>query len=173
MAASSITYEPLPRDNHAAVAVGSKLHVWGGWAGWKEKSQELSTTIEVFDITTELWEQIPTHGTQPPGLWNTAYTVVGMSLYIFGGWDGVSCHNSLYKLDLHIFQWEKVKITDPSTGPQRKFGSGMVSYRDNKLVIFAGFTDSGTTDELHVFNLDNGEYECNEAMIKVIVHVEQ
>ena len=176
MAAHRTSYEPLPGRSHAAVAVDNKLHMWGGWRGSKEKSRELRKHVEVFDISTELWEQKPTHGTPPPGLWSTAYTVVESSLFVFGGWDGVSCHNTLFKLDLHSFQWEQVQVSNPSRGPQRKAGCRMVSYGDNQLVIFAGYTDSGETDELHVFGLDKGEYSlCTKPQAKqyYMVHVVQ
>ena len=164
MAARHTSYEPLPRCSHAAVAVDSKLHMWGGEGG----SQEVK--LEVFDISTELWEQKPTHGTPPPGLWNTAYAVVGSCLFVFGGWDGVSHHNSLFKLDLHTFQWEQVRVSNPSSGPQRKSGSRMVSYGDNQLVVFAGSTGSDYTDELHVFDLNKGECSlCTKPQAKNII----
>ena len=158
MAARHTSYEPLPRFSHAAVAVDNKLHMWGG-GGWsKEMSQKIAQKLEVFDISTEQWEQKPTHGTPPPGLWDTAYAVVGSCLFVFGGLDGMSRHNSLFKLDLHTFQWEQVRVSNPSSGPQKKWGCGMVSYGDNQLVVFAGFTGSVCTDELHVFDLSKGEY---------------
>ena len=174
MAAHHTSYEPLPRRSHAAVAVDNKLHMW---AGSKEKSREEADKIEVFDISTEIWEQKPTHGTPPPGLCNTAYTVVGSSLFVFGGHDGMSCHNTLFKLDLHSFQWEQVQVSNPSSGPQGKSGCSMVSYGDNQLVVFAGVTDSSReTDELHVFDLDKGEYSlCTKPQAKqyYMVHVVQ
>ena len=173
MAAHHTSYEPLPRHDHAAVAVANKLHMWGGEAGSKEKSREEADKIEVFDIFKELWEQKPTHGTPPPRLCNTAYTVVGSSLFVFGGWDGVSRHNTIFKLDLHSFQWEQVQV---SSGPQKKSGCAMVSYGDNQLVIFAGWTGSVDTDELHVFDLDKGEYSlCTKQQAKqyYMVHVMQ
>ena len=157
MAAHHTNYEPLPRYGHAAVAVDNKLHMWGGWAGSEEKSQEVAQKLEVFDISTELWEQKPTHGTPPPGLCNTAYAVVGSCLFVFGGTDGVSLHNSFFKLDLHTFQWEQVRVLNPSRGPQKKWVCGMVSYGDNQLVVFAGDANSGRTDELHIFDLNKGE----------------
>ena len=170
MAAHHTSYEPLPRSTHAAVAVDNKLHMWGGLAGYGEKSREVTPKIvEVFDISTELWKQKPTHGTPPPGLWGTAYTVVGLCLFVFGGYDGVSRHNTLFKLELdpHNFQWEQVQVSNPSSGPQKKDGCGMVSYGDNQLVIFAGYTDSAWTDELHVFDLDKGEYSlCTKPQSK-------
>ena len=156
MAAHHTSYEPLPRSGHAAVAVDNKLHMWGGEAVSTKESRELSKRVEVFNISTELWEQKPAHGTPPPGLCNTAYTVVGSCLFVFGGYGGVSWHNSLFRLDLHNFQWEQVQVSNTSRGPQRKAGCRMVSYGDNQLVIFAGYTGSGRTNELHVFDIDKG-----------------
>ena len=176
MAARPTSYEPLPRHSHAAVAVDNKLHMWGGWRGSKEKSQEEAHKMEIFAISTELWEQKPTHGTPPPGLYNTAYTVVGSCLFVFGGYDGVSRHNTLFKLDLCTFQWEQVQVSNPSSGPQKKVGCRMVSYGDNQLVVFAGYTGSAWTDELHVFDLDKGEYSlCTKSQAKqhYMVHVVQ
>ena len=50
MAARHMSYEPLPRSQHAAVAVDNKLHMWGGESGSKEKSREVAQKLEVFDI---------------------------------------------------------------------------------------------------------------------------
>ena len=176
MAARHTGYEPLSRSEHAAVAVDNKLHMWGGskgWTGSKEKSREVAQKLEVFDISTELWEQKPTRGTPPPGLWDTAYAVVGSCLFVFGGYDG---HNSLFKLDLHTFRWEQMRVLNPSSGPQRKSGCGMVSCGDNQLVVFAGWTGSAYTDELHIFDLNKGEYSmCTKPQAKqyYMVHVVQ
>ena len=170
-------YEPLARYGHAAVAVNNKLHMWGGSDGSERKSQELAQKLEVYDVSKERWQQKPTHGTPPPGLWYTAYAVVGSCLFVFGGDDGVSRHNSLFKLDLHTFQWEQVRVSNPSSGPQKKSGCGMVSYGDNQLVVLAGCTGWRTyTDELHVFDLNKGEYSvCTKPQAKqyYMVHVMQ
>jgi len=153
------SYEPQPRCEHVAVSVGRNLHVWGGNAGSNEKSQDLATTVEVFDVSTNLWKRNPTNGKPSPGLFGTAYTVVGTTLYVFGGRDkNGALQNSLYKLDLFSFQWEEIKPTNPSRGPQKKHGSGMLPCGDNQLVIFAGCTDSGYTDELHIFDLTKGYF---------------
>ena len=120
MAGRHTGYEPLPRSSHAAVAVDNKLHMWGGWTGSKEKSREVAQKLEVFDISTELWDQKPTRGTPPPGLSNTAYAVVGSCLFVFGGLDGdESRYNSLFKLDLHTFQWEQVRVSNPEAHRKR------------------------------------------------------
>ena len=176
MAANHRRYEPLPRADHAAVAVDNKLHMWGGSAETMEESQELVQKLEVFDISTELWEQKPIHGTLPPGLWDTAYAVVGSCLFVFIGCGGGSRHNSLFKLDLRTFQWEQVRVSNPSRGPQKKAGCGIVSYGDNQLVVFASSTGSAYTDKLHVFDLNKGEYsQCTKPQAKqyYMVHVVQ
>ena len=157
MATCYTSYEPLPRSDHVAIAMGSKLYMWGGWGESNEKTLEVAKMVEVLDISIELWEQKPTHGTLPPGLWFTAYTVVESCLYVFGGHSGESCHNSLFKLDLKSFQWEKVRVSNSSSAPRRKNGCGMVCYGDNQLVVFAGYTGSEMTDELHIFKLNDGE----------------
>ena len=43
-----------------------------------------------------IWEQKLTHGTPPPGQWDTAYTVVGSCL-CFRGYDGASTFKVLYE----------------------------------------------------------------------------
>ena len=156
MAACHSDYEPLSRWGHAAVAVGSKLHMWRGWS-FHKNIKELASTVEQFDVTTEQWEQKSVYSTPPPGLCNTANAIVGTSLYSFGGYDGKYYSNSLHQLDLHTLQWKDLVIQNPSSGPQRKVGSRMVSYGYNQLIIFAGKGDSGCTNEVHIFKLDKGE----------------
>ena len=158
MAARHSKYEPLSRWGHAAVAAGSKLHVWRGWTGSARKLKAVASTVEQFDVTTEQWKQKSIYNTPPPGLCNTANTVVGTSLYSFGGYDGRNPSNSLHQLDLHTLEWKDVVVQNPSSGPQKKFGCRMVSYRDNQLIIFAGsMEDPRCTNEVHVFNLNKGE----------------
>ena len=155
MATQHSSYEPLCRFGYAAVAVGSKVRRWG--VGHKRNVQEVASNVEVFDVTTELWEQNSIHGTPPPGLSNTAYTVVGTSLYSFGGYNGKFLYNSLYQLDLHTLEWKQLVVRNPSSGPHRMCGSRMVSCGDNQLIVFAGRGNSGYSNELHIFNLDKDE----------------
>ena len=89
---------------------------------------------------------------------------------MFGGYGGVSRHNTIFKLDLHNFQWEWVQVSNPSSGLH---GCRMVSYGDYQLVAFASYTNSGDTDEVHVFDLDKGEYslctKCSGSLLPVCV----
>ena len=99
--------------------------MWGGWAGSKEKSREVAHKIEMFDISKELWEQKPTHGTPPPGLWNTAYTVVGSSLFVFGGYDGVSLLTTPSSSLTYItFSGSRCKYQTPLVAHRRRMAAG-------------------------------------------------
>ena len=156
MAGHHSNYEPLSRFGHTAVALGSKLCVWRG-VGPNKNLEEIASTVEEFDVPTELWEQKSIHGTPPPGLANSASTVLGISLYSFGGFDGKFASSTFHQIDLHTLQWKDLMVQNPSSGPQGKIGSRMVSFGDNQLIIFAGKGVSGCTNELHIFNIDRGE----------------
>ena len=117
-------------------------------------------------------------------LCNTVYTVVGSCLFVFGeydgGWDGISAHNTLLQAEpthLSVGEGETPLV------PHRRSGAAcrMVSYGNHQLVVFAGWTcsastDELSTDELHVFYLDKGEYSlCTKPQAKQnhMVHVVQ
>ena len=123
-----------------------------GWA--QHECRGDASTVEEFDVTTELWEQKSIHGTPPPGLANSASTVLGTSLYSFGGFDGKLSSSTLHQIDLHTLQ---LMVQNPSSGPQGLIGSNMVSFGDNQLIVFAGKGVCGCTNELHIFNIDRGE----------------
>jgi N-acetylneuraminic acid mutarotase len=169
--------EPLPRFNHHSTLIEDKLYVSGG----RTKSG-VSSSVHSYDPFLELWtgEKYNEVPLAPPGLYNGACASAGHDLYVCCGNDGSRFHSSLYQLDTKLRTWNKL-----SSGPMmRKRGSGMVIY-DNKLVLFGGFgcptgptqpgaefvksdlydaknTSIGWTNELHTFNLKEGEYsDCS------------
>ena len=113
--------------------------------------------MDILDVSTEQWECLPTRGPPPPGKVVYAYTTMGSSLFTFG--DGCYHHNSIHQLDTKNMEWRELVPRNPSDAPQKKHVCGMVSLKDDKLVVFAGLTAyANWTDELHVF--DTKEREC-------------
>ena len=155
--AQTTRYEPLPRYGHASIHIGGKLLLWGGYVDSMEASKELATTVELLDIVTRTWERRMTFGKPPPGSWLTAYTAVGESVYSFGGFDGKDDHNSLHQLNIKTWQWNELIPINTSTIPLKKIGSRMVPLDGERLLIFAGETKFGYTDELHIFDIPS---EC-------------
>ena len=158
--AKATRYEPPPRIGHAAVSIGNRLLLWGGYAGSDKSSKKLARAVEQFDILTEIWEKKTTFGTPPLGLWDTGCASIGASLYNIGGFDGTSQYKSLHELNTVSWEWKKLVAKNPSSAPMKKYGGGMVALDEENLLILAGRSGrciSDYTNELHVFNIPEGE----------------
>ena len=156
MAQTVSRYKPTPRCSHVAVGIWNKLHVWGGDSGFNKESEELASKVELFDILTGIWEKETTFGTPQPGLRSSAYTTIGTFLYSFSGFDGTSTYRSLYQLNTESWEWKKLVARNPSSAPIRRTASKMVALDEERLLVFAGYTASEYTNELHVFKIPDG-----------------
>ena len=94
---------------------------------------------------------------------------------MYGGNDGLDYQGCLYQLDIKSRKWQQLS----SGGPMKKYGCRMIAY-GKTLVVFGGYgipsgpvqpgaqfiknneyTDGqGWTNELHIFDLEEGEYMC-------------
>ena len=171
-------YEPSPRFDHGAAAIGGRCYLWGGRVQDFSASgrRKLTSTVDIFDPYLETWEKHPTTGVPPPGLHAGACTSLLDSLYWFGGYDGIFYCNSLHRLDTTTLEWREIQPLNQADGPMRKVGCGMVSFLQDQLAVLGGcgiptgptqpgamFTKSthstdgsGWSNELHVFNITEG-----------------
>ena len=162
--------EPSPRWGHYSALVEEKSCVWGGRTkDFLKENSELASSIHSFDPFLEFWDKNKLSGVPPPGLYYGACASAGHHVYLYGGHDG-SCHqSSLHQLDTRSWTWKQLS----SAGPMKKAACGMVAC-DSKLVLFGGYGipsgptqpgaefirsigDSGWTNEVHTFNLKEGE----------------
>ena len=106
----SIEYQPMQRREHSTVRVGDYLYMWGGWQPGlpevhdSEEKKSATSVMEVCDLSNGRWEQKPTTGTPPLGLYGYAAAVIGREIFFFGGHCG---HGDCY---------HKVLMLIPSTG---------------------------------------------------------
>ena len=170
-------YEPSPRSGHYTVPIGGKLYTWGGRTQdlSDHSKKQLQSVVETFDPYLEVWEQTPTRGVPPPGLYDGACTTIEDSMYVCCGHDGNNWHSALHQFDSTSLHWRKLLERNPSEGPMRKIGCQMVSYEGDKLALLGGygiptgpiqpgskfintrFTDGrGWSNELHLFHLKEG-----------------
>ena len=176
--------EPSPRWGQLSAVVEGKLCLYGGRTKdfLKEKSG-LASSVHSFDPFLDYWSEARAYillrrlsedncsGVPPPGLYGGACASVGHHVYVYGGSDGSARQSSLHQLDTRTWTWKQLS----SCGPMRKIGCGMVGYGSN-LVLFGGYgipsgptqpgtefvkysksTDGGWTNELHTFDLNEGE----------------
>ena len=158
-------FEPLSRINHFAAGVEGRLYVWGG------KIKDYSTSdLEIFNTHKETWDIVKRVAKgSPPGVNWGACASSDQYIYTYGGSEGVS----LNQLDTKTCTWTQLTPHN-NGGPMKKSACGMVFYQ-NKLVLFDGDAgdsptgstqpgasyEYGDTNELHVFDLNNGEKENN------------
>ena len=144
--------EPSPRRLHFSAAVIDKLYVWGGRGGPGESI--VTSIFHHYDPDSETWNTNTCEGPHPPGIRSGACASAGHHLYTYGGWDkGGNDQGTLHLLDTRSRRW---KLISSEGGPTRKRGSRMIVY-DSKIVLFGGLGNSGRTNELHTFNLKEGE----------------
>lgn len=152
---------PLPRCSHAAVGVGSKLYVWGGYSSGSTLG---TTALEVFDVPSMAWEQpqVLRGSDMPDGLRGMALTTDGETTYTFGGATGshpYTYYNAMYQVTPSQHLCQEWQPTSPSsTVPEKASGSRMVQFQ-GKLVLQGGHTGQRRINELYVFDLKTSE--CN------------
>ena len=141
--------------------------------------ERLSSVIEIFDPFLERWEQQPTTGAPPPGLYNGAGASILDSLYTYGGLDGSSPQNGLHCLNTSAMEWRKLEERIPQDGPMWKTGCRMVQFNNGILVLFGGYgfrraaiqpgssfiesllVGHGWTNECHLFDVKQGMCICS------------
>ena len=89
-------------------------------------------------------------------------------------------YNTLHQLDTTTMMWQELVPNNPSDTPMKMSGCGMVAYGDHKLVLFGGYgvppekalpgsvfyqrntgsEEKGWTNELKVFNIEEGIAAC-------------
>lgn len=145
--------QPQARHQHAAIGVGKKLYIWGGYSG---HSNIQTMTVESFDVSSESWQQ-PTsfklfQGQQlPDNLRAMAVTNDCESVYFFGGVTSArdTPFSKIYHANLSTLKCRELTPKNPSDAPDVLAGSRMVLF-NGKLV------HSGSA-ELHIFDLETSE----------------
>ena len=143
--------EPSPRHAHVSALVDGKVYVWGG----DTEPADDAATINCFQPLWESWSQSDCIGPTPSELVSAACASAGHHLYVYGGMDIEGRHySSLHQLDLRTNTWRMI-----SSGPRRKRACGMVDLSSHLLLIGGRDEDNEDTEEIHMFDLKEGEKE--------------
>ena len=158
MSYSTDYYSPTKRYHHSTHIVGEYLYMWGGGIEGLPRvhnnkvKRRMTSVIEVFHLTSGIWEQRLTKGKPPPGVWAYVSTVIGNKIYYFGGrCNHDECyHNSLNSLIIDSLTWNELFSTSSKKGPMMKAGCGMTSVTfDSKyyLLVVGGWGHPPNTQQ--------------------------
>ena len=164
--------EPQGRFSHCSTIVDEKQYTYGGDLG-ADGFPPLST-VEIFDLVTEQWQQMPTTGEAPPGHIAASCAAYGTYLYHFGGHDGHKNYSTIHRLEIRKLVWSETPAVNPLEAPIPKISVGML-VRGSTFVISGGYGDlpeishpdkyvpdpdrqgEGWTNEVHCFHVDSSE----------------
>ena len=167
-----LQHEPVGCWGHCSAIVDGKQYTYGGDCG-AGGSPPLSV-VEILDLVTEKWQQMPTTGETPPGHIAVSCAAVGTYLFHFGGSDGYKKYNTIHCLEISKLKWRATPAANPREAPIPKSGAGMVVI-GNILIISGGVGDLpdhpdpdkyvpdpeyeglGYTNEVHCFHVDSSE----------------
>ncbi|EPS57898.1 hypothetical protein M569_16919 [Genlisea aurea] len=137
-----------PRHRHAAVAVGSKIYVYGGI-----DNDGVLSSLYALDTISLKWSEMETRGDQPGPCHSHSMVADGSnSLYLFGGFDGDRALGDLFRFDIRRSQWSRLKTSGKS--PNARFSHSMFIYSD-RLFVFGGCPLRDECRELFLLDLRN------------------
>ena len=168
-------YQPVERGEHSTVRIGDYLYMWGGKQPGlpevhdNEMKNSMLSVVEVCHLPSGKWEQKPTTGTPPLGVYGYASAVIGMEIFFFGGYcgHGTCYHNSLYSFNVNTLNWMELSSTNPHYGPMMKHWCGMVPVKfdddEDYLVVIGGSNDGQKPGTQHDAQYtSSGDQYCNE-----------
>ena len=168
-------YQPDPRSYSYSAAIDGELYVWGG-------KVVATTSVQVYDSCLEVWKEVLTHGSTPPGLGIGASAHSEYYLYVYGGIkDDGAFGGCLHRLDTKTSFWTLLAV---HSALMKKKGCAMIVY-DNSVIIIGGLgtrngpiqpgsewlcededeyedpNTEGLTNEMHKYDLREGEIELS------------
>ncbi len=122
---TSLAPKPIPVADIQAAVIGGRIYVPGG----RLEDGAITAELEIYDPARNLWVE----GAPVPAK-RSAYSLVAFEgqLYLFGGWDGHSYQNTVYRYDPLQDQW--LEQTPMPTA--RGFSGAAVV--ENKIYVLGG-----------------------------------
>ncbi|CAK7340531.1 unnamed protein product [Dovyalis caffra] len=153
---------PAPRDSHSAVAIGSKLFVYGG-----DRGDRYHGDVDVLDTDTMTWRKLAVQGSSPGVRAGHTAVNIGTKVYVIGGVGDKHYYNDVWVLDVSTCSWTQLDISGQQ--PQGRFSHTAV-VTDSDIAIYGGCReDERPLNQLLVLQLGaehpNGRY--NISMCKI------
>ncbi|KAJ6380391.1 hypothetical protein OIU76_016953 [Salix suchowensis] len=123
-------YIPAARDSHSAVAIGSKLFVYGG-----DRGDRFHGDVDVLDTDTMTWTKLAVQGSAPGVRAGHTAVNIGAKVYVIGGVGDKHYYNDVWVLDASTCSWTKLDISGQQ--PQGRFSHTAV-VTEFDIAIYGG-----------------------------------
>lgn len=150
---------PTPRSNHAAIAAGDHMLIFGGWSA--DGNTPLSEP-ELLHLRSACWTHCSTRNSPPPPRGNPTivYSPRRHLVIVYGGWDRVTRFNDVWCLDMESWIWHHsaAAVESVSVRPRTDHAAVLwqASSASEHMIIFGGSTSDGASDELLVLDCSSG-----------------
>ena len=156
---------PSPRTIHFAAGRNTSAFYWGG-ATFNEAPMRLEPVTDLeylyeLDVVADKWKKHLLKGQHPPGVYSGACAVIADCLYLYGGKNEEGeLTGSLFELNLSTKSWRE--LFHPGAGGQKIHSCKMVAC-NSTLIIYGGISYDCPTNELHLFDLNDGKLCSNSS----------
>uniref|UniRef100_A0A1X7V6X6 Uncharacterized protein n=1 Tax=Amphimedon queenslandica TaxID=400682 RepID=A0A1X7V6X6_AMPQE len=164
------------RAEHKAPVIGESLYLWAGNQVDLPKvhdslqKRELTSTVDVYQLSTADWSSHLTRGTPPLGVIGYSCTTSHSNIYYFGGACG---HDVCYHNMLNVLNTIKMQWTSCSNAEQllmKKAYAGMISLEfdgSEYLFILGGYGSIPTVyhPQFQYDQLNDGDVRTNEQLL--------
>ncbi|EFC48288.1 kelch motif family protein [Naegleria gruberi] len=156
---------PSLRSNHSAVVIDNQMLVFGGIG---EELEDLKQDMYILDLQTLHWRKVALEESdeRPPASRSHACCVHRKSMILFGGGTDKVCFNHLYRFDLEVERWTKIKpnkseeLKEAERDPTKPIPSNLVLIEpEPRMFPNAVIYD---TDRMFLFGGRNGKQKINE-----------
>ncbi|KAK8542372.1 hypothetical protein V6N12_014970 [Hibiscus sabdariffa] len=143
----------VPCAGHSLIPWENKLLSIAGHT--KDPSETIQ--VKAFDLQSDTWSMLNTHGNAPVSRGGQSVTLVGNTLVIFGGQDAKrTVLNDLHILNLETMSWDKIDAV--GVPPLPRADHAAVVHAERYLLIFGGSSHATCFNDLHVFDLQAMEW---------------
>lgn len=109
----SCDHPPIPRYRHESVCDGQRFYVIGGGRGSRDPNNYFQLDkIQSFSFESKRWDEHVCYPSKSHGFPKRrrchGCVMYNSTVFICGGYDGVTIFDDIWRLDLATFQWEKV-----------------------------------------------------------------
>jgi N-acetylneuraminic acid mutarotase len=152
---------PQSRSGSQCVLYMNLIYFFGGYT---KKDGEYFNDLSTFDINHLRWSEALINGPEVPCK-RTDHTLSLYKdcLYVFGGYDGRSRFNDLYRFETTLRTWTFIQ---QEIAPQNRFGHSAIVQQD-KLIIFGGWNGHITLNDIWAYSFSTEKW--NEILPTTVI----